>query len=503
MKSAAIKAGVGIFGVLVFVWVVWTYGFCAVVVGEDEFLVLTNKYGDPKPAGAILAEEGQLGVLREVKGTGRHFINPIFFEVKRHKAKIIGPTQIGIVTSKAGEVPTNNKWVAERGQRGVWREVLGPGVYKMNPVAYTIQIAEMTRIPPGKIGVLVNNYTSEFVSSTLPPGLHKINTKLFSVTIVDVGVKHLGYSKPGREVITEQMLMKDEMSSAIMKSKKPNGGSLIFPSEDGFNIGLDVSIVYEVEPHHAIQILREYRRTDVLTNRIIEPALQSVTVNRGSSTTAKAIIQGDTRIAFQKAFTEDFLRELNNKPVKAIDALPRGLYVPAKIQLPIMQTTIKQQLKKTNEEVLETTKLQNTEEAEKARVEREIEKVKAETKREVTKISSEAKKKIDKFEAETIQKVQELRLAIAKIDQRIALIRSGGEAEVLEYEGTRNAELIRLKAEALGGRDNLVQLQFVEALPEKIPFKVLHSGEGTLWTDLKNLSRGEGAILDRVKKVQK
>lgn len=487
-------------GGLIFAYLFWTYAICSVVAGPDEFIVVTSKYGDAKPSGQVLADEGQRGILRKTLGTGRHFINPIFYKVEKKKAITIGTTQLGIVTSRDGKDPSGGSLGVKVGERGIWQEVLGPGVYKMNPYAYEIEVKTMTRIPPGHIAVLIHNVTSKVEEQTLPPGIHRINTRVYKVVKVDVGVKHLGMSRRGKSIITDAMLMQDDMPASIRNKKRPIGGALEFPSKDAFLVGLDASIVYEIEPKNAVRLISQFGTTQALTNRIIEPALKSVTRLVGSSVTAKEIIQGETRERFQLTFTQQFLDSLKDKPVRALAALPRGLYVPPKIQLPIMQATIKQELKDTNQEIEKTTGERDKEEQERKKINLEIEKVKSETEYEVSNIKSESSKEVNGYEAQTEQLIASISLKIAKINAETRLIKSEGEAEILTYQGNKKAELIRMRAAALGGMDALVMLNFVESLPARIPFKVLHAGEGTLWTDLKNLSREQGALLDRMKR---
>jgi hypothetical protein len=476
-----------------------TFLLFAQVVGPDEFLVLTSKFGASKPEGKILADPGERGVLRATLGTGRHFVNPVFYTIERHRAVTIPPTKIGIVTAKDGPLPKSGTIIAERGEKGVWRDVLGPGTYKLNPRGFTIEIVDMVRIPPGMVGVLINKITSAVEERTLPPGLHKVNSRLYKVNIIDMGVKHLGRSRPGNDVIDPRILLSDEIPIEVSAMTKPVGGAMEFPSKDGFTVALDASVIYEIEPGDARNLIREFGTTDVLTQRIIDPALNSVTRNVGSTATAKEIIQGETRLAFQELFTAGFLKELAGKPVKALDALPRGLYVPPKIRLPIMQATIKGELKLTNQEIELTTVLKNTEEEERKKINLEIEKVKSETEFEVTNIVSESSKEVAQFEAETASQIASIRLELARIDAKTLLISSSGEAEIVEYRGAKEAELRRRKAAALGGLDNLVMLSFVESLPEKINFRVLHAGEGTFWTDLPGLSREQGALLERAR----
>jgi len=486
---------------LIVVAVFWRYAICAWVVGADEYLVLTRKYGESKASGQILAEDGERGVLAKVLSTGRHFINPVMYDIERHKATVIAPHQIGIVTSKAGNPPEGGSWLAERGQRGVWREVLGPGVYKLNPVAYRIEVVDQTYVPPGYVGVLVNNLKGRVEPRPLPAGLHRINTRLFKVVKVDVGVKHLGYSKHARVRIKTKMLLAEDESAEVLRSNARLGGAIGFPSRDGFNVGLDVSIVYEVKPSHAIQLIDEFGTADVLTERNIDPTLRSVTRLQGSSVTAKEIIQGETRIAFQENFTKGFLGALKNKPVEAIDALPRALYVPLKIQLPIMKKTIKEEQKLTNKEIELTTIEKDQEEQQRKKVDQEIEQVKSKTEYIVADVRSEALKDVATYKAETLRMVADVQLKVERVISKSHLISSKGEAEIVTYAGRRKAELIELRAQALGSKDNLVLLSFVESLPKEIPMRIIHAGEGTLWTDLDRMSRGGKALLGSVRRA--
>ncbi|MEM4248564.1 MAG: hypothetical protein QXH80_04795 [Candidatus Nanoarchaeia archaeon] len=48
----------------------------------------------------------------------------------------------------------------------------------------------------------------------------------------------------------------------------------------------------------------------------------------------------------------------------------------------------------------------------------------------------------------------------------------------------------QLRAKALGNPENYAWIAFAENLNPDIGIQILHSGEGTLWTDLKNASLG-------------
>ena len=82
--------------------VIWQWGFCRFYVSPNHMAVIIAKNGKVLPPGQILAEKGQKGIQREVLGEGRHFLNPIFFEHKIEPLTIIPPGKIGVVTSKEG-----------------------------------------------------------------------------------------------------------------------------------------------------------------------------------------------------------------------------------------------------------------------------------------------------------------------------------------------------------------------------------------------------------------
>ena len=126
----AVIGGVLILGALE---IMWLWGFCRFYVGPNQMALITAKNGDPLEPGQILARKGQKGIQEEPLGEGRHFLNPIFYDREVVPVMIIPPGKVGIVTSKVGEELPEGEFIADRGQKGIWRSVLGPGKYRMNP----------------------------------------------------------------------------------------------------------------------------------------------------------------------------------------------------------------------------------------------------------------------------------------------------------------------------------------------------------------------------------
>jgi hypothetical protein len=135
---------------------IWQWGFCRFYVEPNEMAVIIAQNGKDLPPGQILAEKGQKGVQREVLGEGRHFRNPIFFEHKIEPVTLIPPGKIGVVTSKIGTELPAGEFLAGSGQKGILRTVLGPGKYRMNPHGYKIDIVDAMSVPIGYAGVITS-----------------------------------------------------------------------------------------------------------------------------------------------------------------------------------------------------------------------------------------------------------------------------------------------------------------------------------------------------------
>jgi regulator of protease activity HflC (stomatin/prohibitin superfamily) len=108
---------------------------------SPQFIVPSGKMGirialsgDDLPAGRILAEPGQKGILREVLKPGRYPYNPYAESIELHDPVTIPAGFRGVVTLLAGPMPKDpNVFLVEAGERGVQSGTLEPGTYYLNP----------------------------------------------------------------------------------------------------------------------------------------------------------------------------------------------------------------------------------------------------------------------------------------------------------------------------------------------------------------------------------
>jgi len=179
--------------------------FFRVYVPAGHMAVVTAKSGKAPAPGTILVERGEKGIWREVLSEGRHFLNPVEYDVRIVPATVIPLGQVGIVTSKVGkELPPGEIIAPDHESKGIWRDALGPGVYRMNPEGYSIELRDAINIPAGYVGVITSQTgkvpaPGEFavpgekgvLRDILQPGLYYINRYAYQVNVIEIGMNQV------------------------------------------------------------------------------------------------------------------------------------------------------------------------------------------------------------------------------------------------------------------------------------------------------------------------
>jgi uncharacterized membrane protein YqiK len=126
------------------------------VVAATPDTKLHNSFQD---AQAFLDRGGLRGPQEAVLRPGRYYINPFLFEVNLRPLTIIRQGEVGVLISNIGKdpetlfapgtpAPTSNelsvRHVVPEGYRGIQKNVLGPGKYNLNPLAFTVIVVPTT-----------------------------------------------------------------------------------------------------------------------------------------------------------------------------------------------------------------------------------------------------------------------------------------------------------------------------------------------------------------------
>ncbi|NLC83301.1 MAG: hypothetical protein GX748_19170, partial [Lentisphaerae bacterium] len=216
MKNLSVIAAPVIFALLLGFFFMW--GFCRVQVPAGHMAIVTAKTGRPLPAGEILAAPGEKGVRRDPLPEGRHFLNPVNHEWRIVPAVNIPVGKIGVVTSKVGkDLPPGEILSADSSGKGIWKDVLGPGAYRLNPEGYKVDFLDAVNIPIGYVGI-VTSQTGKPVKpgafagpgeqgvmrEVLHPGLYYINPRAYQVDVLEIGMNQVSIlGRSGSVVLTK------------------------------------------------------------------------------------------------------------------------------------------------------------------------------------------------------------------------------------------------------------------------------------------------------------
>ncbi len=544
---------------------------CRISVPEDMCAVLTRKMGADLPDGETIATQpGQKGIQEAVLGPGRHWRVPLWWDWKLVKLTEIPAgdpktwqwefslndqqieqlesreltfhgqfPQIGVVTRKVG--PKGAGVIVDRGskQQGIWREVLTPGVYKINPEIYEVELFPATVIPAGFVGVVTNMFgeTPEgyrvleggaaaldeaspasdgaeadadadeegmpaaepqirlaqplarpgergVLRDVLQPGVYFINPKLQKVTLVEIGYNEFSQA----EFADEDHLR------------------ISFPSDTGYTIRVGVTVIWGIHPRHAAEIINDFGNIDRVLSKIIGPQLRSICRNIGSTYSARDFIQGEKRELFQRDLTAELRRVCNQKNVEVLLALVREIEVIAPNAAPgegevtedlkrtIQQSYIAIENQITKEKQREAAAVRAKLEEERKKIDIMRETIQAQTRVMVADIDAEAQKDAAQIAAQADLEVATIQQQVAELDAKRVEILGRARTDVEKMKKSAEAEGYRMLVGAFGSPAAYNLYTFAESFqPESI--RLFFAGEGTFWTDLSKLEEAGAARL--------
>ncbi len=516
-----------------------------VYVPEDMCAVLIRKMGDTLPAGELVATQpGQRGIQDEVIGPGRYFYNPLVWDHQLQPLTEIpagNPATwewvnstsgkrpdaragsfdfkgdfpaVGVVTRRVGKEPAPGQVIVDRasGVKGILREVLTPGVYKLNPYVFEVKLHPAVVIPAGFVGVVTNlfgdtptvtesaslpelsgeNVDEAFAAvperevrplaepgqrgtlrDVLQPGIYYINPKLQKVTIIEIGFNE--YSQ--------------------VRVSEAENFRLSFPSDTGYLIRVGVTVVWGIDPRHAAETINEFGNVDGVLEKVIGPQLRSICRNIGSTYAARDFIQGEKRELFQRDLTNELRRVCRGKNIEVLIALVREIEVHAPAA-GAQGTEVTEDLKRTIQQSFIAIENQITKEKQreaaivKAKLEEEWKKVdiaretiRAGTRVMVANILAEAEKTAAEIDAQAQLEVAGIQEEVAKLDAQRIEILGEAKADVERFKKDAEAKGYKLLVDAFGGGHAYNLFTFAEGFrPEAI--RLFFAGEGTFWTDL-------------------
>ena len=561
--------------------------FCRIQVEPGYMAIVTAKVGKDLPPNEILAAPGEKGVQREPLPEGRHFLNPINYAWVIVPAITIPVGKVGIVTAKVGkELEPGEILSADEKGKGIWKDVLGPGTYRLNTQGYEVTQLDAVNIPIGYVGV-VTSQTGQSVplgqfagpgqqgvmQDVLHPGLYYINPRAYQVDILEIGMNQVSIlGRSGSVVITKSQISsenggelqslqmnamraqqakrneyleknkdsgfvanqalqtdqqmeskpKSSMSGARARTVQPTAQTrqsgvqhgvdpfagqqaqqqsvipesaafgisrfVEFPSRDGFQILLDMTVEFELLPENISRIYMLYGDLPAVVEKILLPQILSISRIKGSSYKARDFIDGEGRQLFQNELTTELIRVLKEKHILIHNAIIRHVEVPNDILTPIQSASVAKEQDLTNKARQETARKQAELNTETAMVEQLKKQVDQETEMLVATTAAKTKNEVASINASATLKAAELNLLKAVTQAKITQVQ--GEAKVQAGFVVDNERALgeKLRVAVFKDSSTLADLTFVDKLNEGLSIKILHAGPGTLWTDMKGLT---------------
>ncbi len=549
---------------------IYLWGFCRFYVAPGYMAIVTAKSGDDPKAGELLVERGEKGIWKEVLPEGRYFLDPVMYDVDIVPAVTIPIGKVGIVTSKIGKpLPSGEIIAPDKSYQGVWRDVLGPGTYRLNPQGYRVDIADVINIPIGYVGVVTSQTgkpapAGEFAAlgsqgvfkDILQPGLYYINPSAYQVNVIEIGMNQVSMTGRGGSVIElknkietasdalkemsyntlnvqlqQRMKSKSEsvssfkddsnlqesfsrsernqrgnvkkanlfhspspsaVASGKVASGKPqemvyNISSFVeFPSRDGFKIVMDMTVEFELLPENVSKIYMLYGDLPQVVEKIILPQILSISRLKGSTYKAQDFIVGEGRETFQNNLRSDLVATLKEKNILIHNAIIRNVEVPQNILSPIQDASLAREQNLTNFSLQSAAKIEAELNAQTGLIEQKRQEVEQETRKLVAEINANQEQAVRMIAARTDLDVAQLQLKRSEIDARREKLMGETDVKVNFMQQKELAQGARRKAEALGKPGLMADLRLVETLNPKLDVKVIYAGDGTLWTDLQS-----------------
>ena len=499
--------------------------------------IVTSKVGRDLPPGEFLANPGQKGIWHGVLSPGKYRLNPAGYQIDTVDAILIPIGYVGVVTSLAGEKAPEGQFAGVN-QKGIRPDVLQPGLYYVNPKEFKVDVLEvgLNQVSMlGKTGSAVITKGAIVSQNTVMNGLQfKVLESQAEQRARDIkegggqlqmaggttiradGEAGLSYSRSAVDslartktkrvfdrgitaaapeaplgVAGKPMRRPGEPAAPVQTPTFVLNQFVEFPSRDGFEISLDMTVEFELSPDKIPTIFRDYGDLPAVVDKIIMPKILSISRLKGSAYSAVDFIVGEGREKFQTDLTESLQKSLEEKNISIHNALIRHVNVPEQILDPIQQASIAVEQDLTNREKQNTARKLAQLNTEQTLIEQRGAEVAQQTAALKATIKADQDKAVAEILAETIKQAALVEQQTA--GQHAEKVKKLGKAQAektLMVEGEK-AKGFQMKATALGDPQAYTLVELANNLNPDIRINILHAGEGTLWTDLQGARLGD------------
>jgi uncharacterized membrane protein YqiK len=463
--------------------------------------------GQPLPAGRIIARQvdcdsfqdarafltnnGQRGTQMQLIPPGTYRINKLLFSVSVMEATIIPPEKIGIIEARDGKPLPSGRVIARHvecdsfqnpsafieggGERGPQMSIIAPGTYRINPLLFSVQLADVIDIAENKVGlvttregaalatgeiagpvveghnlfqnpqVFIDNHGSKGLQEqVLLAGRYFINPRfatvevanMTDVPIANVGVVVAYVGREGKDVTGDTF----------------RHGNLVSKGEKGVRVDPLDPGKYPINPytHDAPKVIARFGEMSALVTQVLEPTIGNYFRNAAQGSDIIDFLKH--RSARQEEAQSAIASALREYNVGAVDTLIGDIVPPEQLMKTLTDRKIAEQ-----ERVTYETQRQAQE------VKQQLEQATALAATQAKVVDAERQVAIAEFNARANVKSAEGQSQAKKINAEAdaTVLRTVGDAEAAKTHavGGAEAEVIKLKIASMeSGNYALVQV---------------------------------------------
>lgn len=477
----------------------------AVLIPPGKVGLVTVKFGKDLPQGEFIAGPGEKGIQRGVLGPGRYRLNPHGYNVDLIDATSIQIGYVGVVSGQAGDQAPAAQF-AGPSQKGTRRDILQPGLYYINPKELKVDVLEVgvNQVSLlGKLGGEVYTKAVQFsqnaainvlAANTLEQQQERRNEYLEKSSSWNPLSRS---TRAANDVASARPRQNAPQQQEAVAGKMPDAPTLSFnqqvnfPSRDGFDITLDMTVEFEFTPDNIATIFKNYGDLPKVVDTIILPQILSVSRLKGSKYGAKDFIVGEGRETFQTDLTSTLATTLAGKKILIHNALIRHVNIPTQILSPIQDASVAVETDLTNREKQNTAKKQAELNTQEGMVAQYREKVLQETEKLRAEILANQENAVAQTKAETLKLTAEVNKATAEVRAEKSRTLGTAAAQIVTLVDGEKAKGFGLKAAAFKDPAAYAQWEFATKLNPDAKLNIIHTGPGTLWTDLDKARLGD------------
>jgi uncharacterized membrane protein YqiK len=408
-----------------------------------------NKFQD---VDTFLNNGGYKGLQEQVILAGSYFLNPWFTKVEMVNMTEIPIGHVGVIISYVGDegqdlsgVDFKHGNIVTKGQKGVWSEPIGPGIYPINTFIMKVELVPTTN--------LVLNWAYERSES------HQLDKNLSTITV---------------------------------------------RSKDGFPFNLDVSQIIHIPTYEAPKVIARFGNMINLVSQVLEPTIGNYFRNSAQDSDVIAFL--GTRKERQQSAKEHIGNVLDQYNVNAVDTLIGDIVPPESLMKTLTDRKLAEEQKITYETEMLAQETKQSLEKETAIADMQKEIVKADqgvwiaervadasvkkATGDANSVRLQANAEGDRLKLLATGEAEKTRLLakaeaekielLAKANAEQISLTGNAEAEKILAIGKSNAESYKLSVSAMGG-NNFTQLKIMENIANqnvKIMPDILIGGGG-------------------------